>query len=1015
MEFCGARFMVFLTNKFIRMKITALTGLTLISLLLCSYKVAEDKSYSFESEDPPFLEHSTQWADSILNKLSDRQKIAQLFMVAAYSNRDEQHIQDLIKLVEKQEIGGVIFFQGGPERHVKMLNRLQEVSTIPLLVGMDAEWGLSMRLDSTVKYPWQMTLGAIEDDYLIYEMGKDIGQQLNRIGVHINFAPVVDVNVNPNNPVIKARSFGENRQNVANKGVAYMKGLQFHYVLANAKHFPGHGDTDKDSHKTLPVVNHPKNRLDSVELYPFKQLIDKGVASLMMAHLNVPAYTGNSKKASSLSKSVVSDLLKDTMGFKGLIVTDALNMKGVSAAYEPGKVDLEALLAGNDVLLFAEDVPKAISEIQKAIKKGDISMEEIERRCHKILKAKNWVGLHKWTPISMDNLNTDLTHPKYHNLNDKLYENAITVLENKNDVLPISKLGKEKTIAISFGKSTSTAFHEHLRLYDKVDTLQFSKIPDALGQKKLFDKIADYSTVILSVHQQSANPYRKFKVDPEIMQFAQVLKPDKKVILSVFANPYALHNTVIPGQLDALIMAYQNDEGMQKAAAKVIFGGIGSNGKLPVSISNRYPEGSGIKTQVSGLFNYVYPESLELNRDILNLIDTIVVKGLQENAYPGCQVLVAKDGKVFYHKAFGYHTYDSLKKVTTSDIYDLASITKIAATLPSVMKLTLDGRINLDLSLCDYLPELVDTTVYSNLVLREILAHQAGLKAWIPFYQKTLHKGQPKYQVYSLEQSELYAYRVAENLYINKFYRDSIMHTILKTPLKKEHEYLYSDLGYFFLKQIVENMVDTSLDVFVEENLYKPLGMYRTAYHPRNKFAMEEIVPTEKDKLFRKQLVHGDVHDPAAAMLGGVGGHAGLFGNANDLAKLMQFYLNGGEYAGHAFLSDSIVSEFTRCQFCDNDNRRGAGFDKPQIDDEGGPACTCVSPLSFGHSGFTGTYAWADPEHELIYVFLSNRIHPTAANKKLIKMNIRTDIQEIIYQAIEENHMDTTAQNQTDK
>lgn len=975
--------------------------LLLITVFLYSFKAGEQTGTN-AINDPPFISFPTPWADSVIQTLNDEEKIAQLFMVAAYSNRDKEHQKELKNLVEKYGIGGLIFFQGGPLRQAHMCNALQETSKVPLLIGMDAEWGLAMRLDSTVKYPWQMTLGAISDDDLIFEMGKQIGEQMNRLGVHINFAPVVDVNVNPENPVINARSFGEDRENVARKGIAYMQGMQQMRVLSNAKHFPGHGDTDKDSHKTLPTVEHRKERLDSIELYPFRRLMENGLSSIMVAHLYVPALDKEFNMPTTLSHKVVTGLLKDSMRFQGLIITDALNMKGVSDFYKPGEVDVKALLAGNDIMLFSEGVPKAIEEIKDAVKEGLISMEELEKRALKVLRAKEWAGLGKYQPTNTENLYQELNKNEYHLLVRELEKRSITVLQNKKEFLPLKSLDTLSIAAISFGNNGHVSFEHYLNLYADVKIFKLEMEPTPVEQKKILDEMEEYDLVIVGIHAQNTNPYSKFRVEGGSADFINILRLRKKVILTAFCNPYALRNISVLDHFESVIMAYQNTETTNEVVAQLIFGGVGADGRLPVTINNAFKSGSGIDLKERIRLNYVFPEEIGIDPEWLLEIDSIAMEGIEESAFPGCQILAAMDGQVFYHKTFGYHTYDSARLVKTSDIYDIASVTKVAATLLAIMELNGEGKINLDFALCDYLPDLVDSTVYANISLRQILAHQAGLKAWIPFYKKSLYKGKPRYDVYSLDSSSIYNQRVAENLFINKHYRDSIFKEIIQSPLNEPGEYRYSDLGYYFLQEIVERMNGEDLDTYVKRKYYRPLGMNRTTFKPRRTgMPMVEIIPTEKDETFRKQLIHGDVHDPGSAMMGGVGGHAGLFSNANDLAKLMQLYLNGGRYGGIQYLSDSIITEYTSCQYCESDNRRGAGFDKPMIGlEDGGPTCTCVSLMSFGHSGFTGTYVWADPETGIVYIFLSNRIYPTSDNPNLVKLGIRTRIQEVIHAAV---------------
>ena len=981
-------------------KIIGIIAIVVLVITSAFVKPLANNAIQNKENDPPFLEQPSNWADSVLKTLSPDERIAQLFMVAAYSNKDSNHVRKINKLVTEYKIGGLIFMQGGPLRQAALINHYQEISKVPLMVSIDGEWGLAMRLDSTVKYPWQMTLGAIQDEQLIYDMGVDIGKQCKRLGIHVNFAPVVDININPKNPIINARSFGENKENVASKGVAYMKGMQSVNVMANAKHFPGHGDTDKDSHKSLPTINHTKGRMDSVELYPFHKLIENGLASMMVAHLNIPAYAEVSNTATTLSKNVVTNLLQDSLGFKGLIFTDALNMRGVSSLYKPGVVDVKALLAGNDVLLFPGDIKNGIVEINKAIANGEITREEVDRRCLKILRAKQWEGLDKYKPVVLKNLNADLNTRAYELLNRQLSEASLTVLRNEGDLLPLKRLDTLRIASLVIGESTVNDFQNELSLYHQVDHFNVKELGSSKNAK-LLDTLRQYNTIIVAIHKSNKNPWKSYKISTGTKDMISNLTSKNKVILTVFANPYSLIGFNQAEKADGLIMAYQDSRYANWGAAQLIFGGIGANGKLPVSVSSTLKEGTGIEVKSLNRFKYTEPEEVGIHLKDLDKIDSIAMSGINEHAYPGCQVLVARKGKVIYNKTFGHHTYEKKRAVLSSDIYDLASITKISASLLSVMRLQDESKFSLDLNLCDYLYELIpDSSDYINLNLRAILAHQSGLQAWVPFYLKTMVKGVPRYDIYSLDSSKVYSNRVAENFYINKYYADTIYQRILRGPIK-EKKYKYSDLGYYFMMKIIEKQSGTSLQKYVGE-VYNSMGMTTTGYLPRERFNVDRIPPTEYDMIFRKQLIKGDVHDPGSAMMGGVGGHAGVFSNANDLAKLMQMYLNGGTYGGIRYINDTTLNEYTKCQFCyeGRENRRAAGFDKPFLQGHGGPTCDGISQNSFGHTGFTGTMAWADPDEEIVYVFLSNRVYPDAENKKLLKMNIRTDIQGVIYEAI---------------
>jgi beta-glucosidase-like glycosyl hydrolase/CubicO group peptidase (beta-lactamase class C family) len=954
---------------------------------------------------PPFAPSLTQvWVEEQLANMNLREKAAQLFMVAAYSNRDAAHEAYLRKLITKHKIGGLIFFQGGPGRQAQMTNRLQSAAKVPLLIGMDAEWGLSMRLDSTYTFPRQMELGAGAKPELAYRAGAAVAAHCRQLGVHISFSPVVDVNSNAANPIIGSRSFGEDREVVASMGMAYMKGLQENGIIACAKHFPGHGDTDADSHTSLPVVHKTLDELELNELYPFRQMVDAGVGAVMVAHLYIPSIDSTKNRATTLSKSAVQELLKNDLGFDGLSVTDALNMKGVSAYYKPGMVDVEALLAGNDILLFAEDVATALDEIEKAVKDGRIDTLEIEKRCRKVLAAKHWVGLHEITPISTQGI-----HAKLNTAGDELVKRdiikaGITLLKNQDDILPFMYLDSLQIAAVSIGAASGNTFHHTLAKYAAVQRHAISKQPTFDEIVKLNDALRAVDIVIVSIHGTSQYASKNFGISNSLAEFLSKILDDNKVVLAWLGNPYGLNNLGKIEKASAVICTYEDTKLHREILAQAIFGAFDIRGKLPVT-SGGFKAGDGLRLRGLGRFEYTIPEALGIKSEYLARIDSAANRGIKESAYPGCQIVVAKAGKVIYQKSFGHHTYSKVREVNDLDIYDLASVTKIASTTFAAMRLKDEGKLDLDYWLCDYLPELVDTSNYGNIVLREMLAHKAGLPAWIPFYQKTLVGGVPAYQFYSLVQNETYPFKVAENLFLHKDYKEEIFKTILSSPLNESKEYKYSDLGYFFMQKIIEKQTGMSLDAFVQRTFYDPMGCATTGYIPLRKFDREQITPTEYDRQFRKQIIHGHVHDPGAAMLGGVGGHAGLFSNANDLAKVMQCFMNFGSYGGRRYLSEETVKEFIKCQYCEEGVRRGAGFDKPTRDGRGGPTCQCVSYESFGHTGFTGTMAWADPDEQVVYIFLSNRVYPDASVNKLQQLGIRTEIMNVIYAAISKSRM----------
>jgi beta-N-acetylhexosaminidase len=951
--------------------------------------------------DPVFAsEVSNHWVDSVFQTLTPERRIGQLFMVAAYSNKDKTHVNEIKKLISEHGIGGLIFFQGGPKREANLTNLYQGLSDVPLLISIDGEWGLAMRLDSTVQFPRQMTLGAIQDDSLIYYMGKEIAQECKRIGIQVNLAPVADINNNPNNPVISNRSFGENKYLVARKAAMYMKGMQDAGVLANAKHFPGHGDTDSDSHKTLPVINQCAQRMDTLELFPFRELFRQGLGSVMVAHLNVPCYDTAKNMAATLSPKVVNGLLKDTLGFKGLVFTDALNMKGVSKFYAPGVVDLKALLAGNDVLLFSEDVPTAIEEIKKAVEKGLITQDEIDARCRKILKAKYWCGLSKLQKINTKKLNEDLNNRRADLLNRKLADAAMTLLKNDQDLIPFKRMDTLTIAAVSLGYEDPSAFDEMLNNYAPVAHFGITKdAKPGLGDS-IIEKLKNYNTIILCVNNTNNAPKKDFGLSDLCRHLLDSIcsMKHKHIVVDVFANPYLLTLFKEVEKADAVVLSYEWSTYTQNSSAALLFGGIPASGRIPVSVSQRFPAGTGIATNAVR-FKYTVPEEVDIDPKRLRQIDTLAWRGIKNRAYPGCQILVAKDGKVIYRKSFGYHTYARKERVRNDDIYDLASVTKILASTPALMKLVDEKTVRLNDRLSEHLPEIKGTNK-EDIIIREMMAHQAGLKEWLPFWVWSMDGTEYKKGVYSKTKSDSFPFRVADRLYINKAWPDTMFQQLLRSPMGTRGKFSYSDLGYYFIKRLVEDERHVALNRFVDSIFYKPLGLTTLGYLPRQRFDLERIIPTEYDLKFRKQQIQGDVHDQGAAMMGGVGGHAGLFSDANDVAVLMQLFLNKGTYGGVRYLDSATVNDFTRCQYCAG-NRRGAGFDKPETDPKkDSPVCDCVSYLSFGHQGFTGTITWADPASGLVYVFLSNRVYPDAEDNRLLKQGTRTAILRVINDAI---------------
>ncbi len=945
-----------------------------------------------EAED---AEAQKRWVDSVYHSLSLKEKVGQLFVVDVFSNGSGAEIDKVKKLIDKQSIGGVIFSKGGPQRQAKLTNEFQELSKTPLLIGMDAEWGLAMRLDSTFALPWNMTLGAIKDNKLIEQAGAAISKHTKRLGVHINFAPVVDINTNPFNPIIGTRSFGENKENVTEKALAFMKGMHREGMLSSAKHFPGHGDTSSDSHKTLPTIGFSRERIEEVELMPYRHLISQGLSSVMIAHLNVPALEDHPNLPSSLSKSIVNDLLKEELAFKGLVFTDALNMKGVSNHKSGGGIDLAAFMAGNDILLISEDVPKASEKIIEAFEDKTISAARLAHSVKKILSAKYKVGLNNYKPVDTVYLHEELNSVRDHALYENLMENAITLIKNNKGVVPIKELKNKKIAYINFGDDDGSPFLKQMRKYGQIDWVRDNSL------NGLLDKLEDYDYVIAGFHKSNSSPWASYKFSSRELQWIYEIAKKNKIVLSVFANPYSLMGLKTHSNIEGIIVGYQNSNVAQEKVAQALFGAFEITGRLPVSIGNDFPEGTGYTTKSLGRLAYGLPETVGMNSSKLSGIDKLVNQAIDEKMTPGVQIVVARKGKVIYQKNKGFHTYEENIPVTDTSVYDLASLTKILATLPLLMEQEENGIINFNTTLGEMLPSFVGSNK-EHLQVQNLLMHFARLKAWIPFYVPTIDKltKKPSDIYYSAIASDKFNTQIAEDMFIRNDMQDTIVEIIKESDLVKQQKYVYSDLPYYLFKHYLENYNNTTLHNLTQDRLYKSLGANYTGFLPKTRFSLDQIAPTEEDKLWRNQRVHGYVHDQGAAMQGGIGGHAGLFSTANDVAKIMQMFLNGGTYGGTRFFKEETVEKFNTCYYCDENIRRGVGFDKPQLRISG-PTCNCVSMSSFGHSGFTGTFAWADPEEEIVYIFLSNRTFPNPNNRKLISENIRSKIQEVIYESID--------------
>lgn len=941
-----------------------------------------------------------QWVDSVFASLSQDEKIAQLMVVRAHSNLGADHVAKVAEEIKKYNIGALCFFQGGPVRQANLTNYYQSIAKTPLMVTIDGEWGLGMRLDSVTKFPYQLTMGAINDENLIYKMGVAVGEQCKRIGVHVNYAPVVDINNNPNNPVIGYRSFGEDRDKVAKYGVAYMKGMQDAGIMACAKHFPGHGDVDVDSHLDLPVINKSMAQLDSMELVPFRAIFDAGVGSVMIAHLYIPAIDNTANKATSISKNNVTELLRNKMGYNGLTFTDALEMKGVAKYFPGGTIAVEAIIAGNDMLCLPASVPESIEVIKQAITDQRLGWEDIDIKVKKVLAAKYQLGLKQWSPIDTNNLVKDI-NAKTDAIRYEVARHGITILSqagtkaSRTDFAQIPLTGKQQKIAyIGIGTSTVSGFGKRLQADYGADVFLFANTDGQAKADSILQAVpkdGKYDAIVIGVHNYSLRPANNFGLNPISINLYQQLNFIKTITFT-FGNVLATKNFC---NAYTLVAAYQDDEITQQVAADILEGKIAAQGTLPVSVCNfNYGD---------GLVYTAKPPSVNQVKAKLAIIDSIALDGIAKKAFPGCVVLAAHKGEIIYHKAFGNYEYDpETPAMDAASIFDLASVTKVSATTVSVMKLYEEGKLKLDGKLNDYLP-WVKGTNKENLRIDDILLHQAGLVPFIAFYKETIDPvtGNPDSTIFSKKPKQGFSVRVAENIYLRNDWQDTMFARILNSPVGPSHKYVYSDNDFIFLGKIVEAITGMTLDQYAQKTFYNKIGMFSTGFKPRNRFPVEEIVPTETEKHFRQQTTRGDVHDEGASMFGGVAGHAGLFSNAYDLSMLYQMLLNGGEFNGERYLKPETIKLFTA--YNSKISRRGLGFDKPEKDnatrEEPYPALL-ASPQTFGHTGFTGTCVWVDPTYEIVYIFLSNRVNPTRDNPRLSRMNIRSKIQDAIYNAL---------------
>ncbi|MCR4828807.1 MAG: serine hydrolase [Bacteroidales bacterium] len=939
------------------------------------------------------------WADNRMALMSLDEKVGQMLFLRVPSNMTPKKQREFEKLVRSHHPGGVCFFKGSAQQQVALTRRLQQVSDVPLMVSIDAEWGLGMRLTDCYSFPRQMLMGALspDNDSLIVEFAEEVARQCRMMGIHVNFAPVADINSNPANPVIGCRSFGENKRRVAKKALFYASALQHGGVIAVGKHFPGHGDTDVDSHDELPLISHSKQYVDSVDLYPFAMLAKHGIRGIMVAHLQVNAYDNRVHMPSSLSERIVGPLLRDRMHFDGLVFTDGIDMKGVANYYKDGEGAIRAIRAGSDVILLPVDVDMTMNAIVKEAKEDPAFAQMIDNRCHRILREKYRSGLDKPQACHAPG------HQDYERASRIAYAmavKALTLVKNDDYALPLEEDRKVVTLELGNSKNAITSLDDN--------TLA---------------SIAEAGTVVMHLYANvaPANNYGVSSQSLDVINSIAAMNEVKSVlvvygspyILELFAQPLptnrkasqnaanAIQNAIndYPQRPDAIVMAYQDLAEVRRAVPLALSGVNAFEGRLPVSAGN-FSEGTSLRAtpRPSQLSPYARLAAAGMREENFRRIDSLALDGIAQHAYPGCQLLVARGGTIVYNRCYGHLSYDANAPLVDSNtMYDIASLTKVTATTPSVMMLVDAGKVSLDDPISRYVPYLKGTNK-SKITVRAALSHYARLKSFDAYWKEASTDG----SLMSASSAPEGFTAIGDSLYISDKYRDVVLKQIAKSDLNKKKGYVYSDLGFILLAEMVRYVSGQSIDIFAYQHLFKPLHMNSTTFQPlQHGYDVARIAPTETETTFRKQTLRGYVHDPNAAAMGGVAGHAGLFSTASDLFRIYQMMLNEGTYHNHEYISVETFRTFNSRHYADKGNRRALGFDKPFISSPSTHVSPRASQESFGHTGFTGTMVWVDPQYDLIYIFLSNRVHPSATPNKLAAMNIRTNIQEEIYRSME--------------
>jgi beta-N-acetylhexosaminidase len=911
--------------------------------------------------------------DAILSEMTLAEKVGQLFSVPAYgsftNDRDPQLLR-LERLIREYHIGGVIFFRGDVYGQAMLTNRLQQAAKIPLWVSQDMEFGAAMRVTGTTRITPAMGIAATGDPGNAYLKGKITAREARALGVHQIYAPVLDVNNNPDNPVINVRSFSADPQIVSRFGIHMIEGIESEGVLATAKHFPGHGDTDVDSHLALPVINHDLQRLQDLELIPFRVAIENGLRSVMSAHIAYPMISENIGLPGTLDESILNRILVEDLGFEGLVVTDGLEMQGIADNFSPGDAVIRALLAGADKMLISPDEMTAINEVIRAVESGRISEERIDRSVRKILRLKKQHNVFEDHMVDLDALSYKINTPDYQKTADRIARESVTLLKNDGDILPIRDVDHLRILAIALADdrsgATGTTFARELRRYhnnvafhildQRSSEEEYKNIRDAARQA---DLIIIGSFVIV----RSSQP---IQIRPEQLELLQeITGGHTPSALVAFGNPYVVRD--LP-DTDVHLLAWSSHQNQVQQSVPALFGASAISGKLPITIPGMYELGEGIEIPQSAV-RFDRPEAVSMVTDSLLKIDMIMQKAIDDSVFPGGVVAVMRGGSLVWNNAYGYHDYTKTRRTAGNDVFDLASVTKVMATTTSIMKLVDDGKISLDDPVSKYIPEFSEGN-RAAVTIRHLLLHTSGL----PAFQVYVDKLQTRTEIVGAVRNEPLIAAPGEN-------------------------YVYSDLGFILLGEIVEEVTGRRLDQYVRSTFFYPMGMYSTHFNPRRigSWVSNRTPPTEIDVTYSRGTVQGVVHDERAYFMDGVAGHAGLFAPARDIAIYAYMLLNGGTYAGKQYLSPEIIEQFSGHR--SPVNHRGYGFDRKS--DGFSTAGELTSNRAFGHLGFTGTSMWIDPEHDIAIILLTNRTYPSRTYGREIS-RIRAAVADAVMNSLEQ-------------